>query len=63
MSGQNDMRANHIIGQLVALRESLDSVLADAEQSIAQNGNENYELKNKLKNVVSPKQSAITEDN
>jgi hypothetical protein len=39
MSGQNNLRANQIIGQLVALRESLDTVLEDVEQELGKSEN------------------------
>ena len=42
MAGQNDLRANHIIGKLMGLRESLNDVFGQMEYEIDQNGKENH---------------------
>lgn len=41
MAGQNDLRANHIIGKLMGLRESLNEAVGQMESEIDQNGSEN----------------------
>ncbi len=38
MAGQNDLRANHIIGKLMGLRDSLDEAFGKMEYEIDQNG-------------------------
>lgn len=49
MAGQNDVRANHIIGKLLGLKEGLDAAFGDVENEIDQTENENANLKNKLR--------------
>lgn len=62
MAGQNDLRANHIIGKLMGLRESLNEAVGQMESEIDQNGSENIELKNRLKRVEGQPRTVYTED-
>ncbi len=62
MAGQNDLRANHIIGKLMGLRENLNDAVGQMESDIDLTGNENNELRNKLKRAEGQPRTVYTED-
>lgn len=62
MAGKNDMRANHIIGKLLGLKESLDVVFGQVENEIDQTENENNNLKSKLRKVEGQTKTVYVED-
>lgn len=48
---QNDSRTSGIVGKLSHLRENLDNIFENAEKELALSGNENEELREKLKSM------------
>lgn len=48
---QNDVRTSGIVGKLSHLRENLDFIFEDAEKELALSGNENQELREKLRSM------------
>ena len=48
---QNDSRTSGIVGKLSHLRENLDNIFEKAEKELALSGNENEELREKLKSM------------
>jgi predicted ribosome quality control (RQC) complex YloA/Tae2 family protein len=48
---QNDVRTSGIVGKLSHLRENLDYIFEDAEKELALSGNENEELREKLRSM------------
>lgn len=62
MAGQNDLRANHIIGKLMGLRENLNEVFGQMEHEIDVNGSENNELRNRLRRAEGQPKTVYVED-
>ena len=62
MAGKNDGKSTHIIGKLVNLKESLDEAFREMENEIDLNGNENNDLKNRLRRAEGQSKTVYTED-
>ena len=62
MTGKNDSKSNFIVGKLMGLKQALDEVCRDMEIEIDRNGNENNELRSRLKRIETQPKTVFTED-
>ena len=62
MTGKTDSKSSQIVNKLIGLKEALDDVCRDMETEIDRNGNENNELRSRLRRIETQPKTVFTED-